>query len=105
MKTNNKLKSLKDVIITSGIVFTSDTSFYHIFKVYKYGVIITDRVAYSDYKYDKIFKELTTKYKVNIIYDYSDLTTEQLDYLMEQDITTTDPKELKRAYIQKLMSF
>ena len=70
----------KDVIITTGIVFTSDTEFYYIFNVFKDNKI-ADKVRANDViAFDRVFKELANKYEVNIIYDYGDLTYMQLKY-------------------------
>ena len=82
-KANKKLKDIvkQDVSVVSKIVFTSDTDFYYVFNVIRKGEII-DKVRANDSKqYDKTFKDLANKYEVNIVYDYSDLTYKQLEYL------------------------
>ena len=82
-KANNKLKEIvkQDISIVSKIVFTSATEFYYVFNVIRKGELI-DRIRANDSKqYDKIFKELANKLEVNIVYDYSDLTYKQLDFL------------------------
>lgn len=82
-KANKKLKEIvkQDVSIVSKIVFTSDTEFYYVFNVIRKGEIIDKVRANNSRQYDERFKELANKYEVNIIYDYSDLTYSQLEYL------------------------
>lgn len=82
-KANKKLKEIvkQDVSIVSKIVFTSDTEFYYVFNVIRKGEIIDKVRANNSRQYDERFKELANKYEVNIIYDYSDLTYNQLEYL------------------------
>ena len=82
-RANNKLKEIvkQDVSVVSKIVFTSDTEFYYVFNVIRKGEIIDKVRANNSRQYDERFKELANKYEVNIIYDYSDLTYSQLEYL------------------------
>ena len=82
-KANNKLKEIvkQDISIVSKIVFTSATEFYYVFNVIRKGEIIDKVRANNSRQYDERFKELANKYEVNIIYDYSDLTYSQLEYL------------------------
>lgn len=82
-KANKKLKEIvkQDVSIVSKIVFTSDTEFYYVFNVIRKGELIDKVRANNSRQYDERFKELANKYEVNIIYDYSDLTYNQLEYL------------------------
>ena len=108
-RANKKLKELsKDVVITTGIVFTSDTDFYYIFNVYRDKKIF-DKVRANDVEqFNKVFKDLTCKYEVNIIYDYTDLTYSQLEYL--SDIVDSipnkiEPNEIGSAYFDATFTF
>lgn len=98
-RANNKLKELKkDIIITTGIVFTSFKDYYYIFNVYQNNEWI-DKIRANDSKaFDRVFKELTTKYEVNIIYDYTDLTYSQLTQLKADKKARVEPLELDMAY-------
>lgn len=106
---NNKLKELnKDVIITTGLIFTSDTDFYYIFNVYKNNKILDKIRANNVEQFNKAFKDLTCKYEVNIIYDYTDLTYSQLDYLYNNTNdkqTKIESIELYSAYLDSILSF
>lgn len=77
-----KLKILDyDYFIISNVIFTSDKDYYYLFSVFKDNKVI-DKVVVNDSKdYDKIFKDLSIKYKTNVIYNYNDLTYTQLCYL------------------------
>lgn len=78
----DKLSALNyDYFIISSVIFTSDTDYYYLFSVFKDNKIV-DKIPVNDAsEYNKIFKELTLKYKTNVIYNYKDLTSSQLDYL------------------------
>lgn len=80
----DKLNSLnKDYFIVSNIIFTSDKDYYYLFTIYSDNKII-DKIDVSDAKdYKETYKQLTIKYKTNVIYNYDDLTTKQLNYLYE----------------------
>lgn len=82
----DKLKILDyDYFIISNIVFTSDTDYYYCFSVFNNNKIV-EKIAIEDASdYDKTFKDLSIKYKTNVIYNYNDLTTRQLKYLDELD--------------------
>lgn len=70
-----------DYFIVSNIVFTSDTDYYYCFSVFKDNQII-EKVAVNEASdYSKTFKDLSIKYKTNVIFNYNDLTTTQLKYL------------------------
>jgi len=108
-RASKKMQDLtKDVIITTGIVFTSDTEFYYIFNVFKDNKI-ADKVRANDViTFDRVFKELANKYEVNIIYDYGDLTYMQLKYLAEElgDIPNrVEQVELNSAYMDSMLTF
>jgi hypothetical protein len=78
----DKLSALNyDYFIISSVIFTSDTDYYYLFSVFKDNKIV-DKIPVNDAsEYNKVFKELSIKYKTNIIYNYKDLTSSQLDYL------------------------
>ena len=79
---NKKLKELdKDIVITNNIIFTNQTEFYYIFKIYQNDVCIKKVKASNNNEYDKVFKDLATMYGANIIYNYTDLNINQLNYL------------------------
>ncbi len=108
-RANNKLRELnKKVIITTGVVFTGDKDFYYIFNIYKDNKIIDKKRANDVNAFDTIFKELADKYEVNIIYDYSDLTYTQINYLANEiaDIPNKiEQTELSSAYMDSLLTF
>ena len=87
-----------DYFIISNIIFTSDTDYYYLFSVFKDNKVI-DKVVINDGKdYDKTFKELSIKYKTNVIYNYNDLTFTQLSYL-----DSIEDKNLNREEISNLL--
>lgn len=108
-RANNKLRELnKKVIITTGVVFNSDKDFYYIFNIYKDNKIVDKKRANDVNAFDTIFKELADKYEVNIIYDYSDLTYTQINYLANEiaDIPNKiEQTELSSAYMDSLLTF
>ena len=70
-----------DYFIISNVVFISDTEYYYLFSVFKDNKII-EKISVNDASdYGKVFKDLSIKYKTNVIYNYNDLTTKQLNYL------------------------
>ena len=77
-----KLKILDyDYFIISNVIFTSDVDYYYLFSVFKDNQVI-EKIAVNDASdYSKTFKELSIKYKTNVIYNYNDLTNTQLKYL------------------------
>lgn len=81
---SDKLKELdKDVIIFTSIVFTSDKDFYYLFSIYRDNKLI-EKIRANDVKeFDKTFTELTNKYEVNILYNYADLNSNQINYLQK----------------------
>lgn len=70
-----------DYFIISSIVFTSDTDYYYLFSVFKDNKILEKVDVHKQQEYSKIFKDLSLKYKTNVIYNYGDLTDKQLKYL------------------------
>lgn len=77
-----KLKILDyDYFIVSNVIFTSDTDYYYCFSVFKNNKVI-EKIVVNDSKYfNKTFKELSIKYKTNVIFNYNDLTYRQLKHL------------------------
>ena len=77
-----KLKILDyDYFIVSNVIFTSDTDYYYCFSVFKDNKVV-EKIAVNDSKdFSKKFKELSIKYKTNVIYNYNDLNDRQLKYL------------------------
>ena len=69
-----------DYFIITNIVFTSESDYYYLFSVFKDNQII-EKVSSDSKDYDKTFKDLSIKYKTNIIYNYNDLNSKQLKYL------------------------
>ena len=77
----DKLSSLNyDYFIIASVVFTSDADYYYLFSVFKDNQII-EKVSVDSKDYNKTFKDLSIKYKTNIIYNYNDLNSKQLKYL------------------------
>lgn len=70
-----------DYFIVSSIIFTSDTDYYYLFSVFKDNKILEKVDVHKQQEYSKIFKELSLKYKTNVLYNYNDLTDKQLKYL------------------------
>lgn len=100
----DKLNSLnKDYFIVSNIIFTSDKDYYYLFTIYSDNKII-DKVDVSDAKdYKEIYKQLTIKYKTNVIYNYDDLTTKQLNYLEDiEDININQDEVVNLIFKRKL---
>ena len=78
----DKLKVLDyDYFIMSNVVFTNKTDYYYCFSVFKDNKIVEKIAVNNTSDYDKTFKDLSIKYKTNVIYNYNDLTTKQLKYL------------------------
>ena len=100
-RANKRLKELeKDVIIKTGVVFTSETDFYYVFTIYKDNKIIEKLRADTIEEFDKRFKDLTNKYEVNIIYDYDDLTINQLRFLAGEYEETPKPNKVEQTELQ-----
>ena len=95
-----KLKILDyDYFIISNVIFTSDKDYYYLFSVFKDNKVI-DKVVVNDSKdYDKTFKDLSIKYKTNVIYNYNDLTYTQLCYL-----DSLDDRHLNKEEISSIIS-
>ena len=107
-RANNKLRELnKKVIITTGVVFTSDKDFYYIFNIYKDNKIIDKKRANDVNSFNTIFKELADKYEVNIIYDYVFYMSLGVKYNAEYlngkfaESTGMDPKDVTDELIKE----
>lgn len=83
-----------DYFIISNIVFTSNTEYYYCFSVFKDNQVIEKVAIDNASDYDKTFKDLSIKYKTNVIYNYNDLTTRQLNYLDELDDKNLNKDEI-----------
>ena len=98
----DKLKVLDyDYFIISKIVFTSDADYYYCFSVFKDNQVIEKIAVDKASDYSKTFKDLTIKYKTNVIYNYNDLTTRQLDYLDSVDDNNINKDEVSDTLIKK----
>ena len=99
-----KLKILDyDYFIISNIVFTSDTDYYYCFSVFKDNQIV-EKIAVNDSKdFNKTFKDLSIKYKTNVIFNYNDLTYTQLSYLDELEDTHLNKEEISSILFKRQM--
>lgn len=97
-----KLKILDyDYFIISNVIFTSDKDYYYLFSVFKDNKVI-DKVVVNDIKdYDKTFKDLSIKYKTNVIYNYNDLTYTQLCYLDSLDDRHLNKEEISSIIFKR----
>lgn len=87
-----------DYFIISNVIFMSDTEYYYCFSVFKDNQVIEKIAINKASDYSKTFKDLSIKYKTNVIYNYNDLTTAQLNYLDKID----DANKLDKEYLQEL---
>ena len=83
-----------DYFIVSNIVFTSDADYYYCFSVFKDNQVIEKIAVNKASDYSKTFKDLSIKYKTNVIYNYNDLTTKQLKYLDNIDDDNVNKDEV-----------
>ena len=74
-----------DYFIVSNVIFISDADYYYCFSVFNNNKIIEKILIDDASEYNKTFKDLSIKYKTNVIYNYDDLTTNQLKYLNNSD--------------------
>lgn len=97
-----KLKILDyDYFIVSNVIFTSATDYYYCFSVFKDNKVI-EKIAVNDSKdYDKTFKDLSIKYKTNVIYNYNDLNDTQLRYLDELEDIHINKEEIASIIWQR----
>lgn len=102
---DERLKELdKDVVIFSGIVFTSDTDYYYIFSIYKDNKLVSKVRANDSKEYDKVFADLTNKYEVNILTRYDDLNSNQIKYLIDTDAPKVDRAELETISLNNALN-
>ena len=87
-----------DYFIISNVIFTSDKDYYYCFSVFKDNQIIEKIAVNNTSDYKKTFKELSIKYKTNVIYNYNDLTYTQLCYL-----DSLDDKNLNKSEISSIL--
>lgn len=81
----SKLKILDyDYFIITNVIFTSSTDYYYLFSVFKDNQVI-EKVAVDSKDFDKTFRDLSIKYKTNVIYNYNDLNYDQLHFLDKID--------------------
>lgn len=99
-----KLKILDyDYFIISNVVFTSDTDYYYCFSVFKDNQVI-EKIAVNDSKdFSKTFKDLSIKYKTNVIFNYNDLTYTQLSYLDELEDKNLNKEEISSIIFKRQM--
>lgn len=99
---NDKMSVLDyDYFIISSIVFTSDIEYQYLFTIFKDNKVI-EKILIADKKdYYKTFKDLTTKYKTNVIYNYNDLTTSQLRFLQELEDITINQDEVSNMLFKR----
>lgn len=98
----DKLNTLNyGYFIISSIVFTSDTDYYYLFSVFSDNKVI-DKIKLDDAsKYKDTFKELAVKYKTNVIYNYNDLTFNQLKFLETSEDININQSEVSDLLFKK----
>ena len=98
----NKLNTLNyDYFIISNVIFISDTEYYYLFNVFKDNQIIEKIPINNTSDYNKTFKELSIKYKTNVIYNYNDLNYKQLMYLDSVDDDNINKGEISDLLFKK----
>lgn len=90
-----------DYFIVSNIVFTSDVDYYYCFSVFKDNQIIEKIAVDTASDYSKTYKDLTIKYKTNVIHNYNDLTTSQLNYLDELEDSNINKDEVANILFKR----
>lgn len=90
-----------DYFIVSNIVFTSDADYYYCFSVFKDNQVIEKIAVNKASDYSKTFKDLSIKYKTNVIHNYNDLTTKQLKYLDNVDDDNVNKDEVSNLLFKK----
>ena len=102
----DKLKTLNyDCFIISSIVFTSDADYYYLFSVLKDNKILEKVDIHKPQDYPKMFKELSLKYKTNVIHNYKDLTNKQLNYLDTLNDPNINKDEISNILFHKSLDF
>ena len=90
-----------DYFIVSNIVFTSDADYYYCFSVFKDNQVIEKIAVDTASDYSKTYKDLTIKYKTNVIHNYNDLTTRQLKYLDELEDSNINKDEIANILFKR----
>ena len=90
-----------DYFIISNVIFISDADYYYCFSVFNNNKIIEKILIDDASEYNKIFKDLSIKYKTNVIYNYDDLTTNQLEYLNNSDDDKINKDEIANILFKR----
>lgn len=90
-----------DYFIISNIVFTSDTDYYYCFSVFKDNQVIEKIAVNKASDYSKTFKDLSIKYKTNVIYNYNDLNDKQLRYLESLEDNNLNQDEISSILFKR----
>jgi len=90
-----------DYFIISNVIFMSDTEYYYCFSVFKDNQVIEKIAINKASDYSKTFKDLSIKYKTNVIYNYNDLTTAQLNYLDKIDDANINQEEISNILFKR----
>ncbi len=90
-----------DYFIISNVIFISDADYYYCFSVFNNNKIIEKILIDDASEYNKTFKDLSIKYKTNVIYNYDDLTTKQLEYLNNSDDDKINKDEIANILFKR----
>lgn len=90
-----------DYFIISNVIFISDADYYYCFSVFNNNKIIEKILIDDASEYNKTFKDLSIKYKTNVIYNYDDLTTNQLEYLNNSDDDKINKDEIANILFKR----
>lgn len=82
---NNKLDKIdaNNIKLEQTLNFINDTTFKYIYNVYRADKLIETIEVKDSNKLDAIEKTLKTKYNTSIKINYSNLTIDQLNYLID----------------------
>ena len=90
-----------DYFIISNVIFISDADYYYCFSVFNNNKIVEKILIDDASEYNKTFKDLSIKYKTNVIYIYDDLTTNQLEYLNNSDDDKINKDEIANILFKR----
>ena len=90
-----------DYFIISNVIFISDADYYYCFSVFNNNKIVEKILIDDASEYNKTFKDLSIKYKTNVIYNYDDLTTNQLEYLNNSDDDKINKDEIANILFKR----
>lgn len=90
-----------DYFIICNVIFISDADYYYCFSVFNDNKIIEKILINDASEYNKTFKDLSIKYKTNVIYNYDDLTTNQLKYLNNSDDDKLNKEEIANILFKR----